>query len=48
MKYDPLAGVLQVGQDVVRALPRRDFEALLGPAKALLAAGASSYGRVGG
>jgi CRP-like cAMP-binding protein len=30
------------------ALPRRDFEALLGPAKALLAAGASSYGRVGG
>ena len=25
-----------------------DFEALLGPAKALLAAGASSYGRAGG
>ena len=30
------------------ALPRQDFEALLGPAKALLAAGASSYGRAGG
>ena len=30
------------------ALPRADFEALLGPAKALLAAGASSYGRAGG